>query len=45
MQTYPLSQLTEETLNALVTLHEEESDLESVGRNAGSFDFRRADAA
>lgn len=29
MQTYPLSQLTEETLNALVTLHEEESALET----------------
>lgn len=29
MQTYPLSQLTEETLNTLVTLHEEESALET----------------
>lgn len=29
MQTYPLSQLTEETLKALVTLHEEESDPET----------------
>ena len=27
MQTYPLSQLTEETLNALVTLHETDGDL------------------
>lgn len=29
MQTYPLSQLTEDALNALVTLHEEESNLET----------------
>lgn len=29
MQTYPLSQLTEEILNTLVTLHEEESALET----------------
>lgn len=29
MQTYPLLQLTEETLNTLVTLHEADGDLEA----------------
>ena len=31
MHTYALSQLTEETLNALVTLHEEDGASENMG--------------